>query len=560
MTNVSLLNISNFTVHLPPGADRASAVSGVTLSVRSNEILCIVGESGSGKSVLARSVMRLLPEDKLKPGGGELLFEGRDILRTSPDEMRQLRGSRISMIFQEPMTALNPLMRIGLQIEEVLQLHTKLGKAERRELISAKLQTVGLAEPLRVMMAYPHELSGGQRQRAMIAMALLLDPALLIADEPTTALDVTTQAKILKLIRDTQRRSRMGVIFITHDFGVVAEIADRVAVMEKGVLVEIGNVQDVLENPQHPYTRALIAAVPKMRFYPAATLATNAPVVLEVERLRKSYRKTSRSGKTVDALKDVSLRIRRGETVAIVGESGSGKSTLAKCIARLVEVDAGTITLEGVDLLRLSRSSLRVMRSKFQMVFQDPFGSLDPRWRVGNLIAEGMLAHGVSEVDADRRTRELLELVGLSANVRDRFPHEFSGGQRQRIAIARALALKPSLLIADEAVSALDVSVQAQILRLLADIKLRLNLAMLFITHDLRVASQVCDYVCVMREGVIVEHGRGDQVFLNPKHPYTMELVDAVPGIERERRELDLAPGKCAREDLTVLGSTVMPR
>lgn len=353
----------------------------------------------------------------------------------------------------------------------------------------------------------------------------------------------------------------MGVIFITHDFGVVAEIADRVAVMEKGVLVEIGSVQDVLEKPQHPYTRALIAAVPKMRFFPAVRHAANGPIVLGVDRLRKSYRIISRRGKTVDALKDVSLRIHRGETVAIVGESGSGKSTLAKCIARLTTVDSGAITLEGVDLLRLSRSSLRTMRSKFQMVFQDPFGSLDPRWRVGDLIAEGMLAHGESKVNADRRTRELLELVGLSANVRDRFPHEFSGGQRQRIAIARALALNPALLIADEAVSALDVSVQAQILRLLADIKERLNLAMLFITHDLRVASQVCDYVCVMRNGVVVEHGRVDEVFLNPKHPYTKELIDAVPGIERERRELDIpATYACDGKDLMLPAGTIAQR
>lgn len=528
-----ILEIQGLSIGLPCGGDRRYAVEDMTCTLHSNEILCVVGESGSGKSVFARSIMRLLAP-KLNVLQGSIQFSGTDLLKASQADMRKVRGRQISMIFQEPMTALNPLIKIGVQMEEVLCIHVPhLSRAARTALMTERLERVGIADPIRLQNSYPHELSGGQRQRAMIAMALLLEPQVLIADEPTTALDVTTQAKILGLIKDIQRTSEMGVIFITHDFGVVAELADRVAVMKTGQLVELGETRQVLENPSHPYTQGLIAAVPKMKLSGTSSIPGHAPVVLDVKGVRKSYRRGGR-GEMVHALRDVSLSIRRGETVGIVGESGSGKSTMAKCVARLVHADAGEISIDGIDVLRLSKRQLRQARSSFQMVFQDPFASLDPRWKVGMTIAESLLAHGVAEEEAMRRAHELLQLVGLKQEAADRFPHEFSGGQRQRIAIARALALSPKLLIADEPVSALDVSVQAQILRLLADIKSRLNLAMLFITHDLRVASHVCDSVCVMKNGEIVERGNVQEVFSNPRHAYTRELLSAVPGLGQE--------------------------
>lgn len=530
----SILDVKGLSVRLPSGGDRECAVEDLTCSLHSNEILCVVGESGSGKSVFARSIMRLLAP-KLSVCGGSINFGGTDLLNASPAEMRKIRGSQISMIFQEPMTALNPLIRIGAQMEEVLCIHApQMDRRARTALVTERLDRVGITAPARIRNSYPHELSGGQRQRAMIAMALLLEPKILIADEPTTALDVTTQAKILKLIRDIQQTSEMGVIFITHDFGVVSELADRVAVMKHGKLVELGQTQKVLERPSHAYTQNLIAAVPRMKLDGERCQLDGAPVVLQVEQLQKTYRMGGRHGEVVHALKDVSLRIRRGETVGIVGESGSGKSTLAKCVARLVDADTGSISIDGVDVLALSKGHLRKARSAFQMVFQDPFASLDPRWKVGMTIAESLLAHGESQTEAMRRAHELLELVGLGKEASDRFPHEFSGGQRQRIAIARALALRPKLLIADEPVSALDVSVQAQILKLLSDIKEQLDLSVLFITHDLRVASHVCDTVCVMKSGEIIERGNVLDVFSNPRHDYTRELLGAVPGLGRE--------------------------
>lgn len=537
----TILEVRDLAIRLPAGADRTHAVYDMSCTLRCNEILCVVGESGSGKSVFARSIMGLLPEPKLQVTGGEILFAGSNIVAASKAQMRKHRGKDIAMIFQEPMTALNPLLRVGVQMEEVLQVHTTLNAKERRTLVADKLSRVGIADPARIQRSYPHEISGGQRQRAMIAMALLLEPSILIADEPTTALDVTTQAKILDLIKETQHASKMGVIFITHDFGVVAEIAHRVAVMQMGRLVEIGDVRQVLENPSHPYTKALISAVPRMTFrqrnQKAATVGS--PEVLHARDLNKVYRSKGRlfrsASAAVPALKGVTIKIRRGETLGVVGESGSGKSTLARCIARLVEEDSGSIALCGQELTRLSRSDLRKARQKFQMVFQDPFASLDPRWKVGRLIAEGLVAQGRSPSESLLRAVELLKLVGIEPEAANRYPHEFSGGQRQRIAIARALAPGPELLIADEPVSALDVSVQAQVLKLLAKIREQLGLSMLFITHDLRVAAQVCDRVSVMRGGEIVEEGWVEDVFLNPQHAYTRELLDAVPGLAKER-------------------------
>ena len=528
----TILDIERLSVDLPAWADRAQAVTDVSLALRRNEILCVVGESGSGKSVMARAIMGLLPAPHLRASAGRVLLDGEDLLQADAARMRAIRCRRISMIFQEPMTALNPVKTIGAQIDEVLAVHTDLPRRERTERIAVMLQSVRLSDTQHLMRAYPHEISGGQRQRAMIAMALILEPSVLIADEPTTALDVTTQAGILALIRDVQRSRHMGVVFITHDFGVVSEIADRVAVMQHGRLVEFGDAAQVLNAPSHAYTQALIAAIPGLT--PVTRPANEtAPLVLAVRALDKTYRASgSRGGRdrVVRALKSVELTIRRGETLGVVGESGSGKSTLARCIVRLVHADNGSVVVRDVDWMRLSRRQLRAHRRYVQIVFQDPFGSLDPRCNVGSLIAEGPIVCGVPQADALARAYSLLELVGLDRRAADRYPHEFSGGQRQRIGIARALALDPAILVADEPVSALDVSVQAQVLRLLADIRDRFNLAMLFITHDLRVAAQVCDRIAVMRDGEIVEHGETARVYADPQHAYTRALLAAVPG------------------------------
>jgi peptide/nickel transport system ATP-binding protein len=528
-----LLRIEGLSISLPAQADRRHAVEDVSLELARNEILCVVGESGSGKSVMSRAVLGLFPSRHVQPSAGRIVFEGQDLLQATPEHMRALRGNRIAMIFQEPMTALNPVLRIGAQIDEVLEVHQAGAAAARRQRVLEMLAAVNLPDPARILAAYPHQLSGGQRQRAMIAMALALEPDILIADEPTTALDVTTQAQILQLIRDMQRRQGMGVIFVTHDFGVVAEIADRIAVMQHGRLVEQGSADDVLHRPQADYTRSLLAAVPSLT--PRARRDFSAaPVVLGVQNLSKTFRSGGGlfggPARHVEALASVSFDIRRGETVGVVGESGSGKSTVARCITRLLDADSGEIRVDGIDIARLGARELRPLRKRLQMVFQDPFGSLNPRRTVGQLISEGPMVHGLAAASAWARMLELLELVGLERRAADRFPHEFSGGQRQRIGLARALALEPEILVADEPVSALDVSVQAQVLRLLEDIRNRLGLTVLFITHDLRVASQVCDTVAVMHRGRIVEFGAVADVYANPSHEYTRALMAAVPG------------------------------
>lgn len=535
----NILAIEHLTIDLPAWADRPHAVEDVSLNLQHNEILCVVGESGSGKSVMARAILRLSTSRHVQPSAGRILYDGEDLLKASSARMRVLRGSRIAMIFQEPMTALNPVMTIGRQIDEAIEVH-RPDIANRRRRVLEMLTAVGLPDPAHIYEAYPHQVSGGQRQRVIIAMALVLEPEILIADEPTTALDVTTQAQILGLIREMQRTRRMAVLFITHDFGVVAEIADRVAVMQHGRLVEHGPTARILEAPDHPYTRALLAAVPNLVPPPARGCFDSAPVALLVDGLQKTYRGggifRAASARVVHAVKGVGFAIRRGETLGIVGESGSGKSTMARCVARLIQADSGEIHIGDVDFARLSGRALRHSRKRIQMVFQDPFGSLDPHHSVGNLIAEGPLIHGSTRNAAWKRTIELLELVGLDAKVATRFPHEFSGGQRQRIGLARALALDPDILIADEPVSALDVSVQAAVLCLLADIRERLGLSVLFITHDLRVAGQVCDSIAVMRHGEIVEFGLTEAVFNAPQHPYTRELFAAVPGRDWSRR------------------------
>jgi peptide/nickel transport system ATP-binding protein len=526
----ALLEVDRLSVALPAGAERRHAVDAVSFDVAAGEIVCLVGESGSGKTVIAQSVMGLLPPE-LRPSGGRVLLDGENLLAAGEARLRELRCTRMSMIFQEPMTALNPVMRCGEQIDEVLATHTAMSAAERRARVAEIIRDVHLPDAERMIASYPHQLSGGQRQRIMIAMALVLNPKLLIADEPTTALDVTTQAQILALIREMQRLHGTGVLFITHDFGVVAEIADRVAVLRRGELVEFAPVAELLAHPQHEYTRMLIAAVPGVA--PPARETRIGPVVLATEGLSKTYARSGwlkRRGADVAAAAGVTLEIRRGETLGIVGESGSGKSTVARCIARLIEPSAGRIVLDGEDIANLSADQLRPRRRRVQIVFQDPYRSLNPRRTVGDAIIEGPMNYGATRSDALKTASELLALVRLDARALDRYPHQFSGGQRQRICIARALAIGPDLLIADEAVSALDVSVQAQVLSLLDEIRLRLDLAMLFITHDLRVAARVCDRVAVMQQGRIVEQGPVAEVFGAPRHEYTKALFAAVPG------------------------------
>jgi peptide/nickel transport system ATP-binding protein len=525
----AVLEIQGLSVALPKGADRRHAVEDASLTVRSREILCLVGESGSGKSVTAHAVMGLLPKGQLDPVAGRVVLEGEDLLQATDGRLRDLRCTRMSMVFQEPMTALNPVMTCGAQIEEVLRTHTDLDPAARTERVLTIMRDVRLPDPELLLHAYPHQLSGGQRQRIMIAIALVLEPALLIADEPTTALDVTTQAQILELIKDIQREHGTAVLFITHDFGVVAEIADRVAVMQWGKVVEAGAAKQVLSAPQHPYTQMLIGAVPSLA--PKHRAPAAAPdMVLRTVDLTKIYRSGWLQKREVLAAQRVSLEVRRGETLGIVGESGSGKTTVARCIAGLIDPTAGEIWLDDREIGQLSARRLRPHRRRIQIVFQDPYRSLNPRRTVGASIVEGPMNYGLGRDEAYRRARSLMALVHLDPSALGRYPHQFSGGQRQRICIARALAMEPDLLIADEAVSALDVSVQAQVLELLDDIRRRLDLAMLFITHDLRVAAQVCDAVAVMHRGRVVEYGPTGEIFAAPKDDYTKSLFAAAPG------------------------------
>jgi peptide/nickel transport system ATP-binding protein len=525
-----VLQILGLTVALPGGSDRTHALHDVTFTVEAGELVCLVGESGSGKSITAQTIMGLLPRG-LRSLRGVVKLNHEDILQAAEARLRQLRGRRMSMVFQEPMTALNPVMSCGKQIDEVLATHTALSAAERRAQTFAMLERVQISDLQRVYDGYPHQLSGGQRQRIMIAMALILKPALLIADEPTTALDVTTQAQILSLIRELQRERDTAVLFVTHDFGVVSEIADRVAVLRLGELVEIGTTRDVLGNPRHEYTQTLIRSVPSLQPR-AAPRDPDAPILLRTDGLTKVYggRHLFRKQPPVHAAQSVNLTIHRGEVLGIVGESGSGKSSVARCIARLIEPSEGSIWLGSDEIAKLSYRRLRPHRRRIQMVFQDPYRSLNPRRNIGEAMIEGPMNFGLDRADAMRRAGELLEFVRIERTALARYPAQFSGGQRQRICIARALAMEPELLIADEAVSALDVSVQAQVLRLLDDIRKRLGLTMLFITHDLRVAAQVCDTVAVMHLGKVVEYGDVAQIFAQPQNGYTRALIDAAPG------------------------------
>jgi peptide/nickel transport system ATP-binding protein len=538
------LVIRDLTVELPSGSDRARGVDGLSLEVARGELLCLVGESGSGKSMTALAAMGLLSRDLR--ASGSIRVEGEEIVGAPEPRLRTLRGLRMAMAFQEPMTALNPVMTCGDQIGEVFRAHGGVRRAERRRRVLAALADVGVVDALRIAASYPHQLSGGQRQRVVLAIALALKPALLIADEPTTALDVTTQAQILSLIRTVQRERGMAVLFVTHDFGVAHDIADRVAVLKDGRLVEAGAARALLARPSHPYTRALMAAIPSLSPPPAEPDAREGALLLRVDGLSKTYRRARlfRRSVTVSGADAVSFALRRGETLGLVGESGSGKSTVARCVARLIDGDAGRILLEGEDVAKLRGRLLKPFRRRVQIVFQDPYRSLDPRRTIAEALAEGPLNFGATRSAARAGAAEWLELVRIDPASLDRYPRQFSGGQRQRICIARALAMRPDLIIADEATSALDVLVQAEILKLLQGLRAQFGLAMLFITHDLRVAAQLCDAVAVMRDGRIVEAGRVRQVFAAPQHPYTAALIAAAPGLEtagaRPERESNL--------------------
>lgn len=526
-----VLTVRGLTVRLPDGADRDFAVEDVSFEVGPGEIVCVVGESGSGKSVTAHTVMGLIPRKDLTPVAGEILLQGEELLTKSETELRRLRGERMAMIFQEPMTALNPVMKVGDQIAEMLEIHSSMSAQARNERVLEVMHDVNLPEPEQLFHSFPHQLSGGQRQRIMIAMALALEPGLLIADEPTTALDVTTQAQILELVKDIQRRHGTGVMFITHDFGVVAEIADRVIVMQHGKVVEQGTADDVIGKPQHPYTKMLMASVPSLT-PPVREPVDRERPALSARNLNKTYGSGGwfKRGREVHAAQNVELVVHRGETLGVVGESGSGKSTVARCIVRLIDPTDGEIMIAGNNIAGLGERALRPYRRDVQIVFQDPYRSLNPRRTVGQSIVEGPMNFGLSKEDAIVRAQDLMNVVGLSSDALERFPHQFSGGQRQRICIARALAMEPKVLIADEAVSALDVSVQAQVLELLDDVRKRFDLAMLFITHDLRVAAQVCDRIMVMQRGVVVEQGPTAAVYASPSHDYTRSLLAAAPG------------------------------
>ena len=527
--NPAVLSIRGLSVALPMGGDRTYAVQDVSLDIEAGRTLCVVGESGSGKSVMATTVMGLL-DKALKPVAGEILLNGESLLNASAMRMRELRGQTLGMVFQEPMTALNPVMTCGDQVDELLTTHTRWPAAQRRAEILRVFERVRLPEPERMLRSYPHQLSGGQRQRIVIAMAVILKPALLICDEPTTALDVTTQKEILRLIAELQREQGSAVLFITHDMGVVAEIADQVLVMNQGQVVESAARDEVLRRPRAAYTRQLLSAVPAMTPPPPRPVATSA-VQLAGQDVGKTYVTRDwlgRSRPTV-ALTQAELSLRAGETVGIVGESGSGKSTFARCLIRLIDPTSGHIHWGDAEVATRTEPQLRPLRHRVQVVFQDPNRSLNPRRTVGQSLIEGAMNFGQTKDQAQALAAELMQQVRLPVEALKRYPSQFSGGQRQRLAIARALACKPQVLVADEAVSALDVSVQAQILKLLREVQDRLGLGLLFITHDLRVAAQLCDRVIVMHQGRMVEQGPTAQVYAQPTHDYTRRLLDAAP-------------------------------
>ncbi|MAJ78854.1 MAG: ABC transporter ATP-binding protein [Roseobacter sp.] len=555
MTMAPLLEVNDLSIGFGNGP---SVVDGVSFALNAGETLALVGESGSGKTLSCRSVLRLLP-DAAQMRGGSIRFNGAEgavnLLSLPAKKMRAIRGDRISMIFQEPMRSLSPLHRLGDQVAEVLRLHRNMGRRAAKRAVLEQFEKVGFVDPLRAWKSYPFEMSGGMRQRAMIAMAMVAKPELLIADEPTTALDVTTQAQVLGLIRSLQAETGMGVILVTHDLGVVANMAQRVVVMNKGRVMERGDAQDVLGSPAHPYTAKLFAAAPMIPAVAAPAPASTKPaddVILDLRDVSKTY--TMRAGGwrkpvSVSACQHVDLHLPRGKTLAIVGESGSGKTTCARIAMGAERPDAGGEVLFRPDpaaaplaVHDLSPTERTAFQRQAQMVFQDPYSSLSPRMRVQQALTEPMEVHNIGTArDRREKAAEMLRWVGLNPDMLGRFPHAFSGGQRQRLSIARALTLDPKLLICDEPTSALDVSVQEQILTLLEDIRDRANLSYLFISHDLAVVARIADEVAVMRAGVIVEQAPPDTLFYNPQHPYTRALIAAQPEPDISRPiDLDL--------------------
>jgi microcin C transport system ATP-binding protein len=527
--NNPLVEVRDLAVEFRSAGSCVEAVKGVSFDIAKGEIVALVGESGSGKSVSALSIMKLLPYPAASHPTGEIRYCDQDLLNADQRTLRQIRGDKISMIFQEPMTSLNPLHTILKQVGEVMRVHHGLDDATSRERVLALLRKVGLNDPEKRLNAYPYQLSGGQRQRVMIAMALANEPDLLIADEPTTALDVTIQAQILELLKSLQRESGMAMLLITHDLGVVRKMADRVYVMNAGRIVEEGRTWEVLERPQHAYTRQLVSAQPKGA---PPEPSPSAPVVLETENLKVWFpikkgflRRTVDHVKAVDGL---SLKLRAGETIGVVGESGSGKTTLGLALLRLIS-SQGPIAYVGKRIDGLGSSSMRSLRKEMQVVFQDPYGSLSPRLSIGQIIEEGLRIQSPGLTAEERRARvgAALKEVGLDPDGQDRYPHEFSGGQRQRIAIARAMVLEPKFVLLDEPTSALDMSVQAQIVDLLRDLQRRHHLAYLFISHDLKVVRALSNYVVVMKSGKVVEEGPSAQIFASPREPYTRALLAA---------------------------------
>ena len=526
MPTSPLLEIRQLSIAFRQGGQARQVVTDLSLSLAAGETLALVGESGSGKSVTALSVLRLLPAPPVAYPQGDILFEGETLLHASEARLRQVRGNRIAMIFQEPMVSLNPLHTLEKQLMEVLSLHRGMRREAARGEVLACLDRVGIRNPLRRLADYPHQLSGGERQRVMIAMAILTQPALLIADEPTTALDVTVQAQILQLLASLKRELNMALLFITHDLNIVRQLADNVAVMRQGRCVEQAPRAQLFGAPQHPYTRALLAAEPQGRPQP---LAADAPPLLEVENLRVTFprrrRLFRRDPPPPPALAGLSFTLRRGEALGLVGESGSGKSTTGLALLRLLASE-GNIRFDGQPLQGLSRRQLLPFRRRIQVVFQDPHSALSPRMTVAQIVAEGLAVHqSLSPVEREARVVQALEEVGLDPESRHRYPGEFSGGQRQRIAIARALILQPELLILDEPTSSLDRSVQAQILALLTALQQRHGLAYLFISHDLQVVRMLCHQVVVLRQGEVVEQGECEQIFRAPASDYTRQLV-----------------------------------
>ncbi len=530
----ALLSVQDLSVAFAQGGKLSTAVDHISFDIAKGETLALVGESGSGKSVSALSVLKLLPYPSASHPSGKILFEGADLLAMNEKALRRVRGNKITMIFQEPMTSLNPLHTIEQQIGEILKLHQAMGDKAAQARTLELLTEVGIRDPQKRLDAYPHQLSGGQRQRVMIAMALANEPELLIADEPTTALDVTVQAQILELLAKLKARKGMSMLFITHDLGIVRKIADRVCVMTKGKIVESGPTREIFANPQHAYTKHLLAAEPKGK-PPAANadakaVMTGKDVKVWFPIRRGFFRRTVDHVKAVDG---IDVTVRAGQTLGVVGESGSGKTTLGLALARMIS-STGTIQFDGRDINQLSFSDMRPLRSELQIVFQDPFGSLSPRMSISEIIEEGLKIHEprLSPDDRDDRVVAVLKEVGLDPDTRNRYPHEFSGGQRQRVAIARAMVLNPRFVMLDEPTSALDMSVQAQVVDLLRNLQAKHQLAYLFISHDLKVIRALANDVIVMRNGQVVEAGPSEQIFERPQTDYTRALISAAFRIE----------------------------